>query len=498
MNPLRVLGRGRRKTRGGSRSDDLRRAPFSLQHTFLQLGRADRLTWADAMTSVWLAGAAGSGKSSAVLSAMIISALRAGASVVFTTVKPSDPSMWTRICRNEGRSAQIFELGVDRFNPLAHVQRTASPGAAIDAVTAECLVPLDRQRHNGGGDPHWRFDGSRFTRSIITPFVLADISVTFRLVCDTLLNLPRTEEETYTASWRERCPAFAAIVAAQERIVTATERDQLDRAARFLLHIAPNLPHRTRESTVSTVCAPLDPFAAPGLVGDTLNCDSDTWDPAECLQAPQAVVFDAAMQAWGPAGATVQRFLLNAVQRAALTRDLDAADHPLVIVADEAQEFLDHEADAAFMRTCRDRRACMLLATQCVGNIADAASSARDPHAAAQKLLGLGGVKIFTATTDPATTRFASEVFAQRWQPRISFGSQDQNGPTSPGQSNRQGRSSNISRELTPDVAPHELLSLARGGPENAWIVEAFISCSGRLWSSGRSSIKVAFAQTRM
>ena len=249
MNPLRLLWRGRRKTRSGSRSDDLRRAPFSLQQTFLQLGRADRLTWADAMTSVWLIGAAGSGKSSAVMSAMIISALRADASVVFTTVKPSDASQWTRLCHYEGRSARAFELGVDRFNPLAHVQRTASLGAAVDAVTAECLIPLERQRRNGGGgDPHWRSDGERFVRSIVTPFVLADIPITFRAVCDSLLNLPRSKNETYLNSWRQRNPAYAAIVAARERVATATERDQLDRAAWFLLRTAPNLPHRTRES----------------------------------------------------------------------------------------------------------------------------------------------------------------------------------------------------------------------------------------------------------
>lgn len=462
----------------------------------------DRLSWRDVMGGgVSIIADSGSGKSSGVIFPLVRSIHAKRASVVHITVKPDDTDKYRRLAEESGRS-DVHVFSIDgRFNPLAYEQSTSTRGhGLIENLTQLALLPLRRQqRHGGSGDAFWKSDAERYVRHLVTIFTLAGTPLSFRLLNECLLNLPEEPEDINSQSWRDSCPAFAALSAAERMPLTAAQRGDLENAAEFLLRTAPSMPSRTRASTVATITSALDPFVR-GEVGQIINAGTSTWTPDEILTRPGVVILDLPIQTWGEVGATVQRLLLSSIQRAILRRDMSTARHPVALVLDEYQEFLDPKDDPAFMRTARDRRAFCIVATQCVGNIRDACGEARDPQAAAEAILGLPSVKFFGATTDPATLKYASEVFTHTLQPRISFGnSQSTGGAKQPGAGNGSGRNTNISRDLQPDVPHHEFVRLRRGGPGNAWQVEVFCSVSGRIWrATRRPSLKVTFGQVRL
>lgn len=448
---------------------------------------------------VLVTGDAGVGKTTGILAPVALALLRTGASIVFTTVKPADGRYWTALAGLAGRPVRLVRVGEDRFNPIAHEQRRSDDGGGqVENIVSLLTLPMKRQRRDGsGGDPFWAGDAARAVRHLTTIYVLAGKPISYRLICDSLLNLPRSVREIRDPAWRARCPAYAALLAAEPLAVSVVDRADLDAAAEFLLRTAPTMPSRTRASTVATYCSATDPYIH-GLIGQTINSDTDTWSPREVVDKPgQVVVFDAPMQRWGEIGSTVQRMFLTSLQREILRRSVTASTHAIVIFADEFQEFLDPEDDPAFMRTARDRRSCMVIATQCVSNIRAACGGAQDSRSAAEAILGLPSVKIFCATADPETLDYIGRVFTHTLQTRVSIS-------TGEGGGSREGRrkrgddgNTTISRDLMPDVPAHEIAGLARA-PANGPYVEAFVSVSGRRWkSTGRPSIKVAFPQVR-
>ncbi len=478
------------------------RPGFDLDQPMLSFNRRkDGLSVRDILGGgVLVMGDSGSGKTSGVLAHLVGSIHALGCSLVHVSVKPSDPAYWTALAQSWGRPVRRVAIGQDRFNPLAYEQfRSDAGGGLVEDITRLVTLPLRRQSGAGGSgvDGFWRADAERYVRHLVTIFVIAELPLSYRLIYETLQTLPTSEDEVGDPTWQERCPAFRALEAAQDRTLSTIEHADLETAAQFLLWTVPTTPDRTRASTVATISSALDPLIR-GPIGEALCGAPDTWRPHECFSRSPVLIFDAPLQVFGAVGATIQRIWLTAIQRAILRRSMDGASRPMVLIADEFQEFLDPEDDPAFMRTARDRMGCMVLATQCVGNIRAACSGGSDPRAAAEAILGLPAVKFFGATSDPETLRYAGEVFAKSWQARVSHGtSEREGGSASPGSASG-GRNANFSLDLHDDVPAIDLLRLARGGPATRWHTEAFCSVSGRTWqATGRPSIKVAFSQYR-
>ncbi|MEQ9617041.1 MAG: TraM recognition domain-containing protein [Phycisphaerales bacterium] len=475
--------------------------PDVLDRSLITFNRSnDRLTWRDVLGGgVSIIADSGSGKSSGVIFPLVRAIHSKRASVVHITVKPDDSAKYRRLAELNGRSdVRVFGIE-DRYNPLAFEQSNAPAGTGlVENLTQLVLLPLRRQqRHGGSGDAFWKADAERYVRHLVTIFTLAGEPLSYRLINECLLNLPEDPEDVQCQQWRSSNPAYGALVRAENQPLTPAQRGDLEDAAAFLLRTVPATPSRTRASTVATVTSAIDPYVR-GEVGQVINAGHSTWTPDELVAQPGVVILDLPLQSWGEIGGTIQRILVSSIQRAILRRDLKEASHPVVLVMDEYQEFLDPKDDPAFMRTARDRRGCCILATQCVGNIRDACGESRDPQAAAEAILGLPSVKFFGATTDPATLKYASEVFTHTLQPRISFGNSQNSGDSKrPGSGT--GRNTNISRELQPDVPHHEFVRLRRGGPGNGWNVDVFCSVSGRIWrASRRPSLKVTFQQIRL
>lgn len=508
-------------------------AGFDLDAAALRFNASDYLLWRDLMSGGCIViGDAGSGKTTGALTALTRAAHRAGCSIVHVCVKPEDGEYWRRVAVECKRNFIDVAFGACRFNPLAWMQacgKGVDAGRLVESLTELVLLPLRREQMasggGGGGDVFWVMEAKRYLRQVITAFVKAGIPLSFELISETLLNLPMSREEVNDPDWQRRCPAYGALLAADECFQGSSDRaarNDLDRAADFLLRQVALIPEKTRASVVATIVSAISPYLT-GVVGETLTGECDKLNPAPVgvpdsepgafrpsvvVEEPSVVILDMPLQQWGASGAIVQRFILSAVQDAVLRRaSISGARHPVVIVMDECQEFVDPEKDAAFMRTARDRNGCMILATQCTPNLINACSATRDPKAAAQTLLVLPSVKLFGATMDPETLQFIKAVFTEIPKQRYSLstpgdsgggaggsgGAGGQNGPRFFG-----GRSpgATVSTEMAADVPPMEMVRLKRGGPEHGFSVEMYCAVTGRVWkASGKTSLKVVIPQ---
>lgn len=463
--------------------------------------RGDGLSVRDVLSGgVLVLGDSGSGKTSGVMSHLVAASHALGFSLVHVSVKPTDPDYWSALAGVYHRPVRRIRIGDDRFNPIAYEQfRTDPGGGLVEDLTRLVTLPLRRQGGAGGSgvDGFWRADAERYVRHVVTIFAIARVPISYRLIYETLQTLPASVEEIRDPAWQSRCPAFAALQQASRATLTSIESADLETAGRFLLSTVPTTPDRTRASTVATISSALDPLIR-GPIGEALCGTPDTWQPHECFSRSPVLVLDAPLQVFGAVGSTVQRIWMTSIQRAVLRRQITDEARPIVFIADEFQEFLDPEDDPAFMRTARNRLGCMVLATQCVGNIRAACSGGPDPRAAAEAILGLPAVKFFGSTSDPETLRYASEVFAKTWQARVSHGVSQRESSAGQGGGSG-GRNANFSLDLHEDVPAFELRRLARGGPLSNYQAEAFCSVSGRVWTSTkRPSIKVAFGQHRI
>jgi len=103
--------------------------------------------------------------------------------------------------------------------------------------------------------------------------------------------------------------------------------------------------------------------------------------------------------------------------------------------------------------------------------------------------MGVLQTKIFCANTCPTTNEWASKIFSKSWQSKSTFGvNHDAKG----------GRSSNSgaaeSREY--NVEPDQFITLAKGGPQNRYIVQSIIFGGGRVFrSTGTTALRTQFHQ---
>ncbi|MCB9838995.1 MAG: TraM recognition domain-containing protein [Phycisphaeraceae bacterium] len=426
--------------------------------------------------------------------------MRIGASVVLTSFKPDDSERFLRQAASAGRQddVRVLRVGGFAFNPLAFEQeRCQTAGGRLESLVSLITLPLERQRRFGaGGDPHWKVAAADLVRSLCVIYAAAGVKLSFRLIHETITSLPMCEDDVHDPFWQSRCPAYAAIQQANRSELPDTEAQQLDMAARHILQTVPATPQKTMMSIVQTLSSSLSPLLY-GELGEIINADQDTWSPLSVVESSEVTVIDIPVQGWGPSGAVLQRMILTATQREIIRRRPDQITPPMIVLScDEFPGICDPEDDLKFLVTCRDRAACMILGIQSLSSLRLALHDATGARAA-EAVMGAPGIKLFGASSDPDTLDAASRVFSVVPTPRISFGSNSQDGPVGDGHRPRKpGHSFNYSSSMDPDITGRDLLCLKTGGEHNHFICEFYCSVTGRTWkSSGKSSLKVGIRQ---
>lgn len=156
-------------------------------------------------------------------------------------------------------------------------------------------------------------------------------------------------------------------------------------------------------------------------------------------------------------------------QRAIQRRNINENDRPVFLWADEFQHFI-HPHDAISQTTSRSSRIAVVYLTQNLANLyANMGGNKSEHHV--KSLLGTMGSKLFHCNADSETNNYASALIGEGYMRDRSTSSNFSNG-VSVGQ--------NDSYRLEKIVRPEHFSQLKCGGPENDYLVEAYIHRQGK------------------
>lgn len=464
-----------------------------LDQPFIRLSKDGlMLTHRDLMTSVFMTGSIGSGKSSVLLH-FVASAMMWSYSLLLFTVKPSDVRDYLRIARCCGRQdVSVFRPETHAFNPIAlMIQSMAGSPALAERIVALVMDAINKVHEGSSGDANfWNAQAERVIANLVTIALLAGVTPSFRWLLDAVRDRARSPAEAADPNWQHTNPVCRAIAAALERTTDPRSRRELDHSARWWLSEFPRVPERTASSIEITLQGPLDKLVR-GVVGDVLNSDKPSWDPGWMLRRPGISIIDASTHEYGPIGTVLQRAIKRTFVEQIKSKNR-VGGWPVLLVQDEVQELLDPTVDTELIRTLRSRRVSTIMATQTVSNIVEACREAR---AAADAALGLCGVRVTCAQCDPETLSWNERVLTSVATIKHSFGTSDRERERDSSGGSQSSKSSNYSTEYLPAVPASEILKLRTGGPPNDMIVEAIVSKVGTPFPTGRSHARVAFRQ---
>jgi len=450
-------------------------------------------------------GATGSGKTSGSGVAIAHSFLHSGFGGLVLTAKAGEADHWERLCAKFGRCDDVIRVsrgGPWKLNILSYEAQRPGPGGGL----AENLVAFARNllkvsiRQQGmstGNDDFWQKASDQLLHATFDLFLLAGSPVTFDALADFIAAAP-TELPADNREWLNRPPFSELVSKARQAARTDEDKRILRRALDYWLRIYPGLAGKTRTSITIGVYAMLDAFRGrdiPALIS------SDTNITPESIMSGNIVILDLPVKEFGHTGLLIQSAWKYLFQTA-LERQGNAGDprrRPVFLWEDEAQYFVsDH--DHHFQDTARSSRACRVLLSQNLHSFYR--EFGRDGTEAANSAFGNLNTKIFHANSDPATNEWAAKQFGQRIFSRQSVS----HAPPPPAKDIWDSLRQTIdppntttvgtSERLEYAVKPEEFAQLRNGGPDNDFLVDAYVTWIGLCTAdTGEHFTKATFIQ---
>jgi hypothetical protein len=218
----------------------------------------------------------------------------------------------------------------------------------------------------------------------------------------------------------------------------------------------------------------------------SMFCSKTTITPETSLEG-KVIILDLPIKQWGEIGRYAQLLFKYMWQSAMERRSGPLLERPVFLWADEAQFFISPR-DLDFQTTARSSRVATVYLSQNLPNYYAMAKS-RDR---VQALLGNFNTKIFHGNSDSVTNEWAADMIARSWQTRVSVNS------TEPEKEERRDKVKSqysISQNLEYDIIPQSFTRMRNGGTRNRREVDGILFQNGRLWSNGKTYLKLTFQQ---
>jgi hypothetical protein len=268
----------------------------------------------------------------------------------------------------------------------------------------------------------------------------------------------------------------------------------------------PSLGERTRGSIVATLTSTINGLLT-GRIHELFG--TDTTLVPELTQQGAIILLDLSVHEFGAVGAIAQQIVKSLWMKSIQQRPIHPGMRPCFLWMDEAQYFLS-DADADFLSTSREYRACPVYITQDLPTFY-AALGGENAENRGKQLVAKFQTRIFHANTDHVTNSFASDIIGKTRKYKIS---RSVNSGFNAGVSGQQGeyessygggggrtagRGYSIESYDDDDIRPEYFGNeLRTGGKENAFLVDAIVIRSARRFrASRRNRLKVTFQQKR-
>ncbi len=485
-----------------------KRKSFELSVPLFRMSRKrhDRWTIGDSCEGVMIFGAPGSAKTSGPAQMIALAMLRAGYGGLVMVAKPDEVRRWVRyaiLCGREDDFILVHPDGPHRLNILDYEYNRPGAGGHIADNIADMLttiMTLSQAGQSGSAsDPFW----PQATHNMVADTTALAGMAYGRIQLDDLSSIiasaPRSPEQLKNRDWAEQSVCCKCLWKARQLRdsgkLMPDQVEMLDQVAQFFFERFIMYPPRTRGSIEAMFEAAAGRLQRPPF---RRLFSTDTTFTPEMAQEGKIIVVALPVKEFGPAGRFAQILIKIAFQRAAERRSQSEQDQmrPLFLFADECQHFVIPQ-DLEFQATARSSKVATVYITQNLPGL-QAAYAGVSAHAMTEGLLGTLNTKIFTANSEPATNRWASDLISQTHRYRFNFGGGEHEprfGQHPPGQSSNQSNAG-ASQQLEYEVPPSTFLTLRNGGPKNKLQVDAIVHQNARRWqATGKSFIKTEFSQ---
>jgi type IV secretory pathway TraG/TraD family ATPase VirD4 len=446
----------------------------------------DAWTVRDACEGCLVLGQTGSGKTSGVGKTLAKSFLNAGYGMLILCSKKDETELWRQYCRETNRTNSLIIFGPDhpyRFNILNFEYSRPGSGAGLTQNLVSVLMNLvemvERQRGQGSNKDFWQRASRQMLTNCIDLVTIAKGRLLLQEIYDVLTTAPSTLDEVTSESWRKASPCWHCVCEGRRRKKSSQQEHDFEHAVAYWTREYPALADRTRSIIVTSLTSLMDVFLRGTL--RELFCTKTNIVPEMTFDGA-IIVLDLNVKEFGTVGQLSQTLFKLIWQRACERRDVKRYPRPVVCWQDEGH-FFATATDADFQSTARSSRVISVLLSQNIGSF-----YAQLGQFETNSLMGNLGTKILCSNGDVQTNQWSAELFSKSWQLR---------GSTSIGTGrDTVSRNYAASESIDFEVLPSQFTSLAKGGPENNWCVEAIAFQGGRIWNeTNKRYIKVAFAQ---
>jgi Type IV secretion-system coupling protein DNA-binding domain len=244
----------------------------------------------------------------------------------------------------------------------------------------------------------------------------------------------------------------------------------------------PNMASKPRSSIISMFTSLADNLLR-GELRQIMSCE-----PSEANFRPEdtfkgkVIVLDLSIKKFRETGKMAQIIFKTIFQMAVERKREHVLDkskmRPVFLWIDEAQFFLT-SSDVLFQTTARSSKICSVYLTQNLSNYLAFVNSDRE-EATVNSFLSVLQTKFFHCQSDIRTNDYFTSLIGKTYQPHHSTTTGYQDG--------RDYTTTTKSHTLDYQVLPWQLDQLAKGGPNNKYVVEAYLYQSGRSWGDHRTN----------
>lgn len=465
-------------------------------------------------------GDPGGGKSSAIIRELLLAYLKAGYGGILTTIKPEDTKHLKDLIEETGRGNDLVIFSDESnlvFDPLLYELERQSKGGGKLENLVKLIDRLDALVNKGGTGVEdagfWLNAKYRCTTNACYLLKLSGEKINIENIKELILSASESNHviEKYldlqsfildaSTTPEEAEGAIREILELMDRnyLINCVELSdsyikaqgqfskEYIKAKGYFFRQFKNMGERTKSSVLESLMGQVDRLES-GLLDQHFNGKvSDELRPEKTYSEGKIILLDFPISLYDDVGKLAQGYYRMSWMNEMLRRktDLSPEHRPVFMYIDEFHMSLFSEFEHKFQSLSRSARVATLAMTQNLNAIYVAMGS-KNPESKAKNLLGNYTTTIFASNMDADTNEYASKKILKDRKLKVSSNRTDKT------------KSETSTYEYVPQVWPIEFTRLKRGGKQNGYICEAYVTKAGKVidWK-GSNFLKASFEQKK-
>lgn len=421
-------------------------------------------------------GGIGSGKTSGSAKTLALKYLEWGFGGLVLCAKKDEAQNWIDYAKLTQREQDLIVFSPQsdhQFNFLSYELNRSGEGAGLVENIVEILkmvMNIGAAQSGGSDDPFWEGARDLLLYNALDICLLAKGQLYLNDIAEVIKSAPHKDKDVPEEEFRKSA-CFQMLKAVYTKIakgeLSLDVSNDYRNIEQYFLNDFRNLAEKTRSIVEQYFFG-----FANRLLRRPFNkmfCSGTTFTPEDAIEKGKIIILDIPVKEYQKVGQISQVLFKYIFQKALERRKVHDRTRPIFIFNDECQHFL-HDHDAEFAATSRSSRACMVNISQNLPNLLVNFGSGDEAQNKVDAIIGNHSTHIFHANACMRTNKYASELIGQEvgW-------SQSMNNSYGQGSSFSEGQS----EQLMYKIRPEEFASLANGGPQNNFNVQAVMHKTG-------------------